>query len=45
MDAYSFNESLTKINRRRFNLCLQYKKKKNIKLIWTNHGVNYLRNS
>ena len=39
------NESLTKINRRRFNLCLQFKKKKNIKFIWTNHGVTYLRDS
>jgi len=39
------NESLTKINRRRFNLCLQFKKKKNIKFIWTKHGVTYLRES
>ena len=39
------NENLTKINRRRFNLCLQFKKKKNIKFIWTNHGVTYLRES
>ena len=39
------NESLTKINRRRFNLCLQFKKKKNIKFIWTKHGVTYLRDS
>ena len=39
------NESLTKINRRRFNLCLQFKKKKNIKFIWTNHGLTYLRDS
>jgi len=39
------NESLTKINRRRFNLCLQFKKKKNIKFIWTNDGVTDLRDS
>jgi len=39
------NESLTEINRRRFNLCLQFKKKKNIKFMWTNHGVTYLRDS
>ena len=40
-----FNESLTKINRRRFNLCLQFKKKKNIWFIWTKHGVACLRDS
>jgi len=39
------NESLTKINRRRFNLCLQFKKNNNIKFIWTNRGVTYLRDS
>ena len=39
------NKSLTKINRRRFNLCLQFKKNKNIKFIWTNHGVTYLRDA
>ena len=39
------NENLTKINRQRFNLCLQFKKKKNIKFTWTNHGVAYLRDS
>jgi len=39
------NESLTKINRRRFNLCLQFKKKKNAKFIWTKHGVTYLSES
>jgi len=39
------SESLTKINRRRSNHCLQFKKKKNIKFIWTNHGVIYLRDS
>ena len=39
------NESLSKINRRRFNLCLQFKKKKNIKFIWTKDGVTYLRES
>ena len=39
------NESLTKINRRRFNLCLQFKKKKNIKFIWTKHGATYLHDS
>jgi len=44
-DAYSLTKSLTKINRRRFNLCLQFKKKKNIKFIWTNHGVAYLSDS
>ena len=39
------SESLAKINRRRFKLCLQFKKKKYIKFIWTNHGVTYLRDS
>ena len=37
------NESLTKINRQRFNICLQYKKANKFKFIWTKHGVTHLR--
>jgi len=35
-------ESQEKINQRRFNLCLQFEKKTNIKFIWTKHGVTYI---
>ena len=37
------NESLTKINRRRFNQCLRFKKENNLKFIWTKNGITYLR--
>jgi len=37
------NESLTKTNRRRFNQCLQYRKEKSFKYIWTKQGNTFLR--
>jgi len=37
------NESLTKINRRRFNQCLRFKKENNLKFIWTRNGITHLR--
>jgi len=37
------NERLTKTNRRRFNQCLRIKKENNLKFIWTNNGITYLR--
>ena len=37
------NKSLIKINRRRFNQCLHFKKENNLKFIWTKNGRTYLR--
>ena len=36
------NESLTKINRYRFNQCLHFKME-NLKFIWTENGITYLQ--
>jgi len=37
------NESLTKLNRLRFNECLKFKKANNFKFIWTKHGITFLK--
>jgi len=37
------NESHTKINRQRFNVCLKYKKANRFKFIWTKNGTIFLR--
>jgi len=39
------NESLTKLNRLRFNECLKFKKANNFKFIWTKHGITFLKNT